>query len=95
MFAKDFVSRFLKKKEERMTLTDAGKHLYIAGKHLSKLARYTSHYMELNEVFHNEMKNQVSNSLSREEGGSLSGLALFKSVKLMGLSEFSLEDSED
>jgi len=49
-----------------MSLCDAEKHLYIASKNLGKLSRYNSHYMEVNEAFHNEMKNQVNNSLSRE-----------------------------
>jgi hypothetical protein len=79
------VNRFLKRREERMSLVDAEKHLYIATKNAGKISRYNSHYMSVNEDFHNEMKNQVSNSLSREEGGSQSGKTLFKSVKLIGV----------
>lgn len=63
-FAKDFVSKLLKLREERMSLKDAASHIWLSEP--STIKRSKSHKVELHVDFHDEMNNKLSHAVSRE-----------------------------
>lgn len=68
-FAKDFISRLLKKKCQRMSAKEAGNHLWLqAVDQKKKLGRLVSHNIQMSEDFHDEMRNHLKYARSKEEG---------------------------
>lgn len=93
-FVKDFISCLLKKKDQRMTITEAENHLWLqsSGTTKKKLGRLTSHSIQISEGFHREMKNNFKHSTSKEEGSKQNDKTkkLFKSINLISELEFDL-----
>ena len=63
-FARDFVGRLLKRREERMSLKDACSHIWLGEP--SSIKRSHSHRVELHADFHEEMTHKLSHAISRE-----------------------------
>ena len=67
-----FVNNLLKKVDQRMSLQQAEKHLWMqeAKEDPKRVRRMSSHDILMNESFHAEFNNILKHSVSKEEGSS-------------------------
>ena len=98
--AKSFVSQLLKRVNERMTLSEAKSHLWLHDTEEvihspRRLRKRSSHCILMNQDFHEEFKNKVSNANAKEEGSVLGESRMFKKINTLKSKNFDLEDSDD
>ena len=95
-FLKDFISQLLKGKEQRMSIKQAEKHLWMQfNQKKVRLSRYVSQNIDLSEDFRQEVHLKMKNAISKEEGHLQAWDKIYKSINLIGVEDYDLEDSED
>ena len=97
-FAYNFVVGLLKNKQERMTLAEAEKHLWLQieqTKKTTKVNRVVSHDITVNRHFHNEFRNNIKHATSKQQGCLQDDKKLYKNVHLINVNEYELQDSDD
>lgn len=95
-FLKDFISHLLRGKEQRMSIKQAEKHLWMQSNQKKvRLSRYVSQNIDLSEDFRQEVHLKMKNAISKEEGHHQTWDKLYKSINLIGVEDYDLEDSDD
>lgn len=92
------VFRLLKKENERISLHEASKHIWLLESQIPKppkLKKALSYSIHLNEFFHHEFKNNFKNATAKEEGSKMEEKPLFKNIKLLKSKNYELEESDD
>jgi len=85
----------LKPVEDRLTIIQAQKHLWLQSSKKKRSRRNSSFDIKVHEQFHHEFKTIMINANAKEEGNQASSKKLFKSIKLLRNNTFELEDSDD
>ena len=92
---RSFIKGLLKPVEERLSILQAQKHIWLHSSQRQKFRRNSSFEITVHEDFHHEFKNNMINAVPKEEGNKAKSKKLFKSIKLLRSNTFELEDSDD